>query len=189
MRLRHVDQQLRARAADRCRTPRPRRCSMRRRRSESVQLITRSAIRPAFGTITSAPSNGAHGARANSDAPHLSLHVGDLHGVADLDRPLVEQDETRDEAVHHVLQAEADAHAERTGQDRDLRQVDARRSQCQEEGDQRRRVLHRRADRVGNAARQVHPREYILREQRTDGAGNEHREPEREPEGQDVARR
>ena len=67
----------------------------------------------------------------------LAGDVADHHRVTDLHRPLEQQDETRDEIVDHVLQAEADADAQGAGEDRRLGQVDAEDAQGDEEAERR----------------------------------------------------
>jgi hypothetical protein len=66
----------------------------------------------------------------------------DLHRVADLDRALEKQDQAGDEIVHDVLQAEAEAHAERAGEHRVVAQVDAHRAQRHEKADDQDGVMH-----------------------------------------------
>ena len=55
-------------------------------------------------------------ARSDADPPHRALQVADLNGIADVDRPLEQQDQTRDKIIDDTLQAKADADAEGAGE-------------------------------------------------------------------------
>ena len=96
--------------------------SMRRSRSDRVQLVTHLG-----------PTEGPNYTGAKADAFHRSLEWLDLHGVADQDRALEHQDETRDEVGHDVLQSESNAHPEGACQERELTQVEPRRGHCEHE--------------------------------------------------------
>ena len=60
--------------------------------------------------------------------------AGRAHPVTDPDRPLGQQDETRDEVVDDRLQAEADADAQRTRNEREVREIEPRRRQGKDRG-------------------------------------------------------
>ena len=63
--------------------------------------------------------------RARTDLGDVSGHLADLDAVADLDRPLDQEDQARHEVLGDVLQAEADAHADRAAEDGERRGIDA----------------------------------------------------------------
>ena len=108
--------------AGRCRMRRRRHASRRRRRSDIVQLISRFEISSPFGTITSEPLKVRSWLARRPMWVTLPSRSPNLDGVADLHRAFEDQDETRHEIVDDVLQAEADADAERTDDQREIRQ-------------------------------------------------------------------
>src|SRR6185436_7659623 len=75
------------------------------------------------------PLARAHRRRADADALDLSGQRTDLDQVAHADRSFHDEDQPGYEVVDDVLQAEADAHAERSGNESDLRRIDAERGQ------------------------------------------------------------
>ena len=72
------------------------------------------------GAVEGLDLGGAH-----ADAAHEALLVADDDAVADLDRPLDQQDQARDEVVDDRLQAEADADRQRAGDDGEVGDVEA----------------------------------------------------------------
>jgi hypothetical protein len=84
----------------------------RRRRSHSVQLVTFFSMIFELGTITSAPSGVRRAPRAHADAEHIGAEIAQLDGIPDLDRAFEEQNQSRDEVVHDLLETEADLEAE-----------------------------------------------------------------------------
>ena len=61
--------------------------------------------------------------------------TGKRHPVADADRPFGQQDQAGNEIVDDRLQAEADADAERAGDDGEVGEVEARRGEREARGD------------------------------------------------------
>ncbi len=74
--------------------------------------------------------------RTHIDATDIPLAVADHYPVADLDRPLDQQDQAGDEIVHDILQAETDTDRQCTGDDRQIRQVEADRADGSNAGQQ-----------------------------------------------------
>ena len=101
----------------------------------------------------------------NAYALHNAARVVHLNHVADLDGTLEQENESRDEVIDDVLQAEAETDAERAGEDRELRHVEAHRRDGDEKSDEQNHVMQHRRDGVGHAARQMHARVHVLFEQ------------------------
>jgi hypothetical protein len=120
---------------------------------------------------------GAHHARADADPAHAPRDPARLDGVADVDRPLEEQDQSRDEVVHDTLQAEADPDAERAGHDGQLREVEPQdREACQEpQGEED--VVQQARESIGQAAGEADPRVHVLLEREAKEGGQEVRGP------------
>jgi len=102
---------------------------------------------------------GADRARAHPDSPDLAPDVSHLHRVARLDGALERQDQARDEVVHHVLQAEADADRQGAGDQGEFRQVDAGRRYGQDEREPQDRVVEKHDDGGRHAPGQGDPGE------------------------------
>ena len=117
------------------------------------------------------------------------MNVVDLDGVAHADRSLEQQDKARHEVVDDVLQAEADADAQRAAEHRDPIEIHAQGQQGQDEPDRDDRVLGEIRKRVGQAGSEVHAREHILREHELDQRRHDRREVHRQHECQDVPER
>jgi hypothetical protein len=126
---------------------------------------------------------------ANGDVHHVAVDGANLDAVAHLDGPLEEDDDARDEVVGDGLQAEADAHGERAGDDRERRQVDAHGLKHHEQPDGDEEVPGDGADgvayaRVEGGARQHPLHEGALEVPRAD----EHRAHQHEQEQQHLHR-
>ena len=122
--------------------------------------------------------------RADADAPHLTRGISDLDHVAHFHRPFEQQDDARDEIVDDVLQAKSQAHAERPGDDGDLRQVHAEKSQRDQETDEQHEIVQDRGDRIRQPRRQVHALEYLLVQEKTQYPRHEQRQPDGQRETQ-----
>ena len=103
----------------------------------SVQFTSLSASSMPLGTTTSAPSKGRHDGGPHADVADLADHARHIHHITELDRPLEHQDQPGDEVLHHVLQSETDADAERAEDERQLPDLQSghrkRRQQAQEQ--------------------------------------------------------
>src|SRR5262245_12389457 len=132
---------------------------------------------------------GAHRAGADADPLHLAGEGAKLDGVADLDRALEEEDQAGDEVVDDVLQPEADADAEGTGDDRDAREIEAERREAEEEADQQDDVVNQARESGGDAALELHAREDVLLEDHARGRGQDEGDPDDEPEDEEVSQR
>ena len=109
--------------------------SIRRRRSEKVQLVTVSEIKLPLGTMNSEPlATRTMLARMPMCLTTPSLPPNWID-IADFDRPLEEQDKARDKVVDDILQAEAQAHAEGAHQNRQARQVESQHGDANEEAE------------------------------------------------------
>ena len=83
--------------------------------------------------------------------PHVAFALLDGDPVADLDRPLDQQDQPRDEVVDDGLQAEADADRQGAGDDGEAGDVEAGVGDGGERGDGKADVAGARVDGVGEA--------------------------------------
>ena len=86
----------------------------------------------------------------------------DLDDVAELHRTLESEDQPGHEIVDDVLQAEADADAERAGNDRQPGEIEARGGDGQQEAEAEHGVVDEQRDRIGQAAGQRQPRKHVL---------------------------
>jgi competence protein ComGC len=102
-----------------------------------------------------------------------------------LDRPLEREDQTGDEVVDHVLEAEANAYAEGAGQQRQPADLEPRRRRGEQESDQENCPVDHRGDRVGRPG-VPGLREDVLGEQGSDDAGDDDREPDGDQESEDA---
>ena len=92
----------------------------------------------------------------HADAAHVALLIADDDAVADLDRPLDQQDQPGDEVVDDRLQAEADADRQGAGDDGEVGDVEAGIGYGQQRGQRDADVAHHRVDRIDDAG--VHAR-------------------------------
>ena len=111
---------------------------------------------------------GAHDAGADADVPDFSREVPDLHRVPHLEGALDEEDEPGDEVVHHRLQAEADADAERAHQDGDAVEIHPHGRHREDEAQQQDAVVEQGGYRVREPARQADARVDVLLEDEAD---------------------
>src|SRR5262249_12845833 len=132
---------------------------------------------------------GAHGAGAHADPRDLTLQIADLDDVAHVDRPLEQEDEPGHEIVDDALQAEADADAERAGQDGDLGEVKPEYAEGEQEAEGQDPVIEQARDGGGDAARHVRARINVLTKHKTNESRDEVRQPDREDELEHVAHR
>ena len=88
---------------------------------------------------------------AHADAAHEALLVADDDAVADLDRPLDQQDQPRDEVVDDRLQAEADADRQGAGDDGEIGDVEAGIGDRHQRRERDADVAHHRVDGIGDA--------------------------------------
>ena len=89
--------------------------------------------------------------RPHGDAAHVALALLDGDPVADLDRTLDQQDQSRDEIVDDRLQAETDADRQRARDDGEAGDVEAGIGDGGERGDGKADVAGTGIDRVGEA--------------------------------------
>ena len=88
---------------------------------------------------------------AHADAAHVALLVADDDAVADLDRPLDQQDQPRHEVVDDRLQAEADADRQRAGDDGKIGDVEPGVGHREQRCERNAGVAHHRVDGIGDA--------------------------------------
>ena len=96
------------------------------------------------------------GGAAQTDLAHLAGHAADFHPVADGDGPFGQDDDAADEIVDDVLEAEADADAQRAGDHRQRTQVEPHHDQRHVETQSDDAVAHDPGD--GKLQRRLHPR-------------------------------
>ena len=92
-------------------------------------------------------------------APERETDGGDLD---DVDGALELKNQPGDKVIDDILQAEADAHAERAGQHRELVKLDTARVDGEEEDQEQQQVMQRGGDQLRHAARQVQPAEQLF---------------------------
>src|SRR5208283_2456209 len=95
---------------------------------------------------------GTHGAGADADPADLSQKIAYLYGVADVDRTFEKQDQAGDKIVHHALEPEPDANAERSCQNAHLGEVYPERRHAQDKPKTQNRVVQQARDGVRQAA-------------------------------------
>ena len=134
------------------------------------------------GAVVAAHRGGAH-----ADGADAAGGAADVHRIAWLDGPLEHQDQAGDEVAHHVLQAQADAHAQCAEHEGQLADLEARRRQRRQQADQQQHVVAQRRHAVVHAARQRHARQHFLAQQRTQGPRDPHRQHHADGEHQHVA--
>ena len=113
------------------------------------------------------------------------IGAGD-HPVADLERPLGEQDQAGDEVGDDVLQAEADAERQAAGDQREVRQVDAGRRNAEQRGKQDAGIADGGADRVAHAGIDAAARHDRAVEPALEPARHEIADDENEEAGEDA---
>ena len=91
----------------------------------------------------------SYDAGTNADAPNDSCLIPHFDHIAHLHRPLEKKNQAGKEIIEDVLQTEADADTECTGQDSDLRHVGAECGDCDVESNQQHDVVHEGRDGVG----------------------------------------
>ena len=135
------------------------------RDADSAQLIGKRPIhnprtnKLAIGNDDIGAIRRAQYARAKTYFTDLTGNRPDLDVVAELDRMLKYQNETRDKIVHQVLQTEADADAESADQKRDSAKVDTRRGQGDQKPQQQHAVAAKDIHGSGHTTRQTKARE------------------------------
>ena len=131
--------------------------------------------------------NGRELAGADADVLHAARLAGHLNKVADVKRPLKNQDDARHQVVHDALQTQANAHAERPEHDGDFAERQARGGGGQREAHQHQQQPQRHQPRAAP------PRVGILvahlAEEIADVALQLRRNVENEEEQPDVAER
>src|SRR5262245_35293006 len=121
-------------------------------------------------------------AGANADTPNDPGLITHLDDVAHLHRPLKEKNQAGKEIVEDVLQTEAGADTECTGEDGELRHVSSECGNCDIESDQQHDVVHESRHCVRRAAREMKAIVYFFLEQKTEKTREKQRDPDREKE-------
>ena len=113
----------------------------------------------------------AHRALKQSDVFNHTCELVELNFVAEVD-PLPEQhDQARREVIDHVLEAEADAHANRSKQHGEPVDVDTGGGKSDQDTDQNHGVARQLYDRGWKPATQVHERQEVRAENEADELG------------------
>ena len=118
---------------------------------------------------------------------HAAGGAGDVDHVARLQRTLEHQDQPRHEVLDHVLQAQADADAERADQQRQLAELEPRGGQRAKQAEHQHRVVGQGSDAVAHAVGQCHPWQQLLAQQHLDQAGDPEGQEHRDHEHGDIA--
>ncbi|KAF5406554.1 MAG: hypothetical protein Udaeo2_33700 [Candidatus Udaeobacter sp.] len=129
----------------------------------------------------------SNNAGANAYTPNHSGLITHLDEVAHLHGPLEKKNQAGKEIVEDVLETEAGADTECTGEDGELRHVGAECGNCDIESDQQHDVVHKGRDCVGRAAREVKAIVDFFFEEKTQKTREKQRDPDGENEGHDRA--
>ena len=125
--------------------------------------------------------------RPDADSPNNSCDASDLDNIADLHWPLEEENQAGEEIVEDVLQTEADADTEGTGEDGKLRHVGAERSDRRVKPEEQNDVVRESGERVGRTTRDVQPIVDFLLEKKAQEAREEQRYPDGKNKGEHRA--
>jgi hypothetical protein len=129
-----------------------------------VQFITEPVISSEFGMMTSARSKVSISVR-RTEMPHRALLSPDDDPVADLDRPLDQQQQAGDEIVDDLAQPEADTDRQRACDDGEVRQVEPHRGDSDDRRDQDADIIRGHRQRVAHAAVEARARQDLGIEQ------------------------
>ena len=116
---------------------------------------------------------GDDGAGAGANPPDSADHAGEFDDVVDPYRPFKEQDESGGEVLHDVLQAKADAHTKRSGDDGELIQIDAGGGDSGQQDKHAEDVVGDLGGGVGHSALEREPGDQDVPDDGTEGFGEE----------------